>query len=154
MVNTKLTSCFTNIHMFYEKMNFKKNLQDRHKLCIFNITLFAYDFLFEQYRSLHDECLMNRSTSNQGAWHDYCPSSGAVQSRFGESLKRPTSLGQISTWVTWGIPTTNLARSDIFWWHDRTLLTGATPLLSENGHSRKNTTHNQRPARLICLGKN
>ena len=64
-----------------------QNLQDRHKLCIFNITLFAYDFLFEQHRNSHDKCLMNRSTSNQGAWHDYYPSSGTVQSIFGESLK-------------------------------------------------------------------
>ena len=44
-----------------------QNLQDRHRLCIFNITLFAYDFLFEQHRNSYDECLMNRSTSNQGA---------------------------------------------------------------------------------------
>ena len=87
-------------------MHFQK-LQDRHKLCIFNITLLAYDYLFEQHRSSHDECLMNKSTSNQGAWHDHCPSSGAVKSRFEESLKRPTSLGQISIWITWGIGRSN-----------------------------------------------
>ena len=45
----------------------KKKLQDRHKLCIFNITLFAYDFLFEQQRNSHEEYLVNKSTSNQGA---------------------------------------------------------------------------------------
>ena len=72
-----------------------QNLQDRHKLCIFNITLFAYDFLFEQHRNSHDESLMNKSISNQGARHDHGLSSGAVQSRFGESLK-----GQIA----WGKP--------------------------------------------------
>ena len=43
-----------------------QNLQDRHKLCIFNITLFAYDFLFEQQGNSHDEYLVNKSTSNQG----------------------------------------------------------------------------------------
>ena len=32
------------------KKNAFSNLQDRYKLCIFNITLFAYDFLFEQHR--------------------------------------------------------------------------------------------------------
>ena len=44
-----------------------QNLRDRHKLCIFNITLFAYDFLFEQQENSHDEYLVNKSTSNQGA---------------------------------------------------------------------------------------
>ena len=71
-----------------------QNLQDRHKLCIFNITLFAYDFLFEQQRNSHEEYLVNKNTSNQGAWHDYCPSSGAVQSRFGESLKGQIAWGK------------------------------------------------------------
>ena len=83
-----------------------QNLQDRHRLCIFNITLFAYDFLFEQQRNSHDEYLVNKNllnkkdhlkwknTSNQGARHDHCPSSGAVQSRFGESLKSQISWGK------------------------------------------------------------
>ena len=44
-----------------------QNLQDRHKLCIFDITLFAYDYLFEQQGISHDEYLVNKSTSNQGA---------------------------------------------------------------------------------------
>ena len=47
-------------------MHFQK-LRNRHKLCIFNITLFAYDFLFEQQGNLHDKYLVNKSTSNQGA---------------------------------------------------------------------------------------
>ena len=74
-------------------MNFQ-NLQDRHKLCIFNITLFAYDFLFEQQGNSHNESLMNKSISNQGAWHDHGPSFGAIQSRFGESLKDQTTWGK------------------------------------------------------------
>ena len=82
MVNDELTSRFTNIHLFYEKECIFQNLQDRHKLCIFDIILFAYDRLFEQQGNSHDECLMNRSTSNQGARHDHGQSSGAVQSRF------------------------------------------------------------------------
>ena len=76
-----------------KSMHFQ-NLQDRHKLCVFNITLFAYDFLFEQHKNLHDESLMNRSTSNQGAWHDHGPSSGAIQSRFGESLQGQIAWGK------------------------------------------------------------
>ena len=44
-----------------------QNLQDRHKLCIFYITLFAYDYLFEQQGNSHDEYLVNENTSNQGA---------------------------------------------------------------------------------------
>ena len=60
----------------------------------FDITLFAYDFLFEQQGNPHDECLMNRSTSNQGARHDHGPSSGAAQSRFGESLKGQIAWGK------------------------------------------------------------
>ena len=137
-----------------------QNLQDRHKLCIFNITLFAYDFLFEQHRNSHDECLMNRSTSNQGARHDHCPSSGAVKSRFKESLKMPNSQGQISAWVTWAIghefqqrilhdqtSSGSMATQHYRQWH---LLTSW-----ERGHSwKKNTTHNQRPARSTGLGKN
>ena len=71
-----------------------QNFRNRHKLCIFNITLFAYDFLFEQHRNSHNESLMNRSISNQGAWHDYCPSSGAVKSISRESLKRPKAWGK------------------------------------------------------------
>ena len=84
-----------------------QNLQDRHKLCIFNITLFAYDYLFKQQRNSHDEYLVNKknllnkkdhlkwkNTSNQGAWHDHCPSSGAVKSRFGESLKGQIAWGK------------------------------------------------------------
>ena len=51
-------------------MHFQK-LQDRHKLCILKITLFAYDYLFEQHRSLHEEYLVNKSTSKQGAQHDH-----------------------------------------------------------------------------------
>ena len=88
-------------------MHFQK-FQDRHKLCILKITLFAYDYLFKQQRNSHDEYLMNKelrnkkdhlkgiTTSNQGAHHDHCPSSGAVKSRFKESLKMPNSRGQIS----------------------------------------------------------
>ena len=48
------------------KIHFQK-LQDRHKLCISDITLFAYDYLFEQQRNSHEEYLANKSTSNQGA---------------------------------------------------------------------------------------
>ena len=44
-----------------------QNLRDRHKLCIFNITLFAYDFLSDQQENSHDEYLVNKSISNQGA---------------------------------------------------------------------------------------
>ena len=47
-------------------MHFQK-LQDRHKLCILKITLFAYDYLFEQQRNSQDEYLVNKNTSNQGA---------------------------------------------------------------------------------------
>ena len=57
-------------------MHFQK-LQDRHKLCIFNITLLAYDYLVKQQRNSHDEYLVNKNllkdhlkwknTSNQGA---------------------------------------------------------------------------------------
>ena len=83
-------------------MHFQK-LQDIHKLCIYDITLFAYDFLFEQQRSSHDEYLMNKSTPNQGARPDHGLSSGAVKSRFKEYLKMPNSQGQISALVTWGI---------------------------------------------------
>ena len=126
MVNTKLTSRFTNIHLFYEKRMHFQNLQDRHRLCIFNITLFAYDFLFEQHRNSHDECLMNRSTSNQGAWHDYCPSSGAVKSRFGESLRGHIAWGK-------SLPGSLGALDDqtkIFgWYDDTTLLTVAPPYI-------------------------
>ena len=79
-------------------MHFQK-LQDRHKLCILRITLFAYDYLFKQQRNSDEEYLVNKNllnekdhlkwknTSNQGARHDHCPSSGAVKSRFRESLK-------------------------------------------------------------------
>ena len=95
-VNTELTSCFTNIHLFYEKRMHFQNLQDRHKLCIFDITLFAYDFLFEQHRNSHDECLNEQKHFQLRGRRDYCPSSGAIKSRFGESLKGQNSLGQIS----------------------------------------------------------
>ena len=44
-----------------------QNIQDGHRLCIFNITLFAYDFLFEQQGNSHNESLMNKSISDQGA---------------------------------------------------------------------------------------
>ena len=71
-----------------------QNLQDRHKLCIFDITLFAYDYLFEQQGNSHDEYLVNKSTSNQGARHDHGPPSGAIQSRFGESLKGQIAWGK------------------------------------------------------------
>ena len=91
-----------------KKLHFQK-LQDRHKLCIFNITLFAYDFLFEQQGNSHNESLMNESISNQGAWHDYCPSSGAVKSRSRESLKRPKAWGKSPPESLGGIPATNLA---------------------------------------------
>ena len=47
-------------------MHFQK-LQDRHKLCISDMTLLAYDYLFEQHRSSHEEYLVNKRTSNQGA---------------------------------------------------------------------------------------
>ena len=56
--------------------------------------MFAYDYLFEQQGNSHDECLMNKSTSNQGAGHDHGPLSGAVQSRFGESLKGQIAWGK------------------------------------------------------------
>ena len=88
-----------------KKCIFKK-LQDRHKFCIVKIILFAYDYLFEQQRNSHDEYLMDKnllnkrvisngkSTSKQGAWHDHCPSSRAVKSRFGESLKCQIARGR------------------------------------------------------------
>ena len=60
----------------------------------FNITLFAYDFLFEQQENSHDEYLVNKSTSNQGARHDHGLLSGAVRSRFGESLKGQIAWGK------------------------------------------------------------
>ena len=69
------------------KNAFLKKLQDRHKICILKITLFAYDCLFEQHRNSHEEYPVNKSTSNPGARHDHCLSSGAVKSRFKESLK-------------------------------------------------------------------
>ena len=109
-----------------------QNLQDRHKLCIFNITLFAYEFLFEQHRSSHDECLMNKSTSNQGAWHDYCPSSGEIQSRFGESLKGQIAWGK-SPPKSLGAFQQRISPDQIFWWHDKTLLTEATPYILRAG---------------------
>ena len=42
----------------------------------------------------------------------------------------------------------------IFWYGDTTLQQWQLPTLWEHGHSRKNTTQNQRPARLTHLGKN
>ena len=50
-----------------------QNIQDRHKLCIFDITLFAYDFLLEQQENSHEEYLVNKRTPNQGAQHDHGP---------------------------------------------------------------------------------
>ena len=63
-----------------KKTAFSKKLQDRHKLCILKITLFAYDYLFKQQRNSHNEYLVNKktfsikrvtssgkNTSNQGA---------------------------------------------------------------------------------------
>ena len=47
-------------------MHFQK-LQDRHRLCILDMILFAYDDLFEQQRNSHEEYLRNKSTSNHGA---------------------------------------------------------------------------------------
>ena len=45
----------------------KKNAFSNNIVCIFDITLFAYDYLFEQQGNSHDEYLVNKSTSNQGA---------------------------------------------------------------------------------------
>ena len=47
-----------------EKLHFQK-LQNRHKLCILKITLFAYDHLFEQQRNSHDEYLVNKNLFNK-----------------------------------------------------------------------------------------
>ena len=47
-------------------MHFQK-LQDKHKLCIFNIILLAYDYLFEQHRSSHEEYPVNKNLLNKEA---------------------------------------------------------------------------------------
>ena len=130
-----------------------QNLQDRHRFRIFNITLFAYDLLFEQQGNSHNESLMNRSISNQGAWPNHCPSSGAVQSRFGESFKGqsawgkspPESLGAFQQRI-WPDQTSSGGMTKHFW-------QGQFPTSWGHGRSRKNTAHNQRPARLTYLGK-
>ena len=87
-------------------MHFQK-LQDRHKLCILDMTLFAYDYLFEQHRNSHDEYLSEQKYFQPRGRHDHGLLSGAVKLRFGESLKRPTNLGQISIWITWSIGRSN-----------------------------------------------
>ena len=100
-----------------------------------------------------------KNTSNPGARHEHYLSSGAVKSRFKESLKMPISQGQISAWVTWGIGRGFPQRI----LHDQRSSGGMAtqyywqwqlPAFWERGHSRENTTHNQRPARLTHLGKN
>ena len=103
-----------------------QNLQDKHKLCIFNITLFAYDFLFEQHRNSHEEYLVNKSTSNQGADMTIVHHLGQL-SQDSENLSR----GQLA----WGqSPSGSLGALDhqtkIFWWYgNATLLTGAPPYI-------------------------
>ena len=62
--NLKLTLRFTKNHLFYWKLHFQK-LQDRHKLCILRITLFAYGYLFKQQRNLHDEYPVNKNLLNK-----------------------------------------------------------------------------------------
>ena len=88
-----------------------------------------------------------------------CPSSGAVKSRFKESLKMPNNQGQIFAWVTWGIGQEFQRRI----LHDQTSSGSMAtqhywqwqlPTYWEHGHSQKSTTHNQRPARSTGLGKN
>ena len=82
-------------------------------------------FLFEQQRNSHEEYLMNKSTSNQGADMIEVHHLGQL-SQDSENL----SKGQ----PAWGkSPSESLGALDdqtkIFWWHDITLLTGATPYI-------------------------
>ena len=77
---------------------------NRHKLCILQITFFAYDYLFNQQRNSHDEYLVNENLlKGHLKWkkhlqlrgrHDHYPSSGAVKSRFRESLKCQIARGK------------------------------------------------------------
>ena len=125
---------------------------------------------------------MNKSTSNPGADMTIAHHLGAVKSRSGESLKRPkkpganlclSHLGHSSNesctirhlLTIWRHhqPGANLRlghlgaldnQTKIFWWHDKTILTGATLYILKARTWSKNTTQNQRPARLTHLGKN
>ena len=114
-----------------KKMHFQ-NLQDRHRLCIFNITLFAYDFLFEQQGNSHEKYLMNKSTSNQGARHDHCPSSGAVKSiqRISQKAKKPGANLRLSHL---GHSNDESCLIKHLLGHDKTLLTGAMILTIMDG---------------------
>ena len=134
-------------------MHFQK-LQNRHKLCIFNITSFAYDFLFEQHKSSYDECLMDKSSSNQEAGM-------IIVHHLGQSNQDSENLSKAKQ------PGANLCLSHFGALQQRILpdqtssggmekyfQQGQLPTFPEHGHSRKNTTHNQRPTRLTYLGKN
>ena len=60
--------------------------------------------LSEQNHFKKDDTSIDKSPSNQGAWHDHCPSPGEVQSRFQEiSEEVQSNQGQVSISVTWGI---------------------------------------------------
>ena len=49
--------------------------------------------MFEQQGNSHDEYLVNKSTSNQGADVVIVHHSGAIKSRFGEALKKAKQQG-------------------------------------------------------------
>ena len=128
----------------------KKKLQNRHKLCIFNMTLFAYDYLFEQQGNSHDEYPWTKALPIKG--HDMI-----IVHHLGQLSQDSENLwkGQ----PTWGkSPSESLGALDdqtkIFWWYDNmTLLTVTTPCILSTDIVEKNTTHNQRPTRLTHLGK-
>ena len=136
-----------------EKMHFQK-LQDRHRLCIFNITLFAYDFLFEQQGNSHEKYLVNKSTSNQGA-------DMSMVHYLGQSNQGSENLSKAKK------PGENLCLSHLGHSNNESCLIKyllvAWQSASNRGNSlhpesmdivEKSTTHNQRPARLTHLGKN
>ena len=91
--------------MFFLIKNEFSNFKTDISFAIFKIPLLAYDYLFKQQRNSHDEYLVNKKPFNKKGhlkWkkhfqprgrHVHCPSSGAVKSRFKESLKVPNSLG-------------------------------------------------------------
>ena len=95
-------------------MHFQK-LQDRHKLCILDITLFAYDYLFEQQRNSHDEYLSEQKYFQPRGRHGHGLSSGAVQSRFGESLKGQIAWGKSPSESLGAFQQRILPNKKIFW---------------------------------------